>query len=474
MRHWNWIDHLLLPGALTVLSALAAGLWVRWVMLAGDPQALAPAPTLPVIFGLVLLGALTPRLALWVTASETTARWLVLGLGLAEMAAVTAGWYGAHFPAGFWQGVLAWGMGLSREFVWLFAAPFLWWQGLTISGRDVSPERLEGLFWWGALAVALALAANAGFPVLPAAELFGATLLFFITGLLALALAGAEYSRRIGAAHRRGLALNRQWLGAVAGAIAAMVLLGLGAAELAAPGFGPLAALLAVVADPLVRLLALLIAALAGPVFDFLSLVQRRGPALPFTPTPSAGTPLPGAGLGDETLSPAVLNTVTVADLLILVCGLALAVWWVVRRWRVPAPMDETEVRENIFSTHLLLDQLRAWAARFRPPPAPAAPFLALDAEAGARLRVRRAYQTVLAALQAAGRPRAPAQTPAAYAGQLADQEPEQRLNWLTLAGAYEAARYAAEAPSEPQARQAEQAAEALRQAWAAASADPR
>ncbi|MBL8058111.1 MAG: DUF4129 domain-containing protein, partial [Anaerolineales bacterium] len=291
---------------------------------------------------------------------------------------------------------------------------------------------------------------------------FAVSLLFFVVGLAALALAGAEHSRRIAAAYSRGLGLNRPWLGTVAGLILALLALGLALAELSAPGFGPLSALWEAVTTPLLIALALVMGFIVEPLFRLWEAWLTRAPAA--TPTPAA-TPAPlfqPDSSAAETLSPAMLNTVTAADLLILVSLLALAVWLVVHRWRVPKPADDGEVRDSVFSTSLLAEQLRALAARFRPRPAPEPPFLDLAGVAAARARIRRAFRAVLEQGQAAGLARAPGQTPQAYVGRLAEIWPDRRAALADLAGLYDLARYGADtdAPTEAQAQQAEQAAE--------------
>jgi hypothetical protein len=130
-------------------------------------------------------------------------------------------------------------------------------------------------------------------------------------------------------------------------------------------------------------------------------------------------------------------------------------------------PIDE--VRESILSADLLQDQLaKLWQKWFGGRSAHMPPYLSLDGETDTRRRIRRAYQSLLAAATALGKPRERGQTPMEYGGALTEEliEEESSLNAFTVH--YNHARYAPEPPSAEAAGEAAQAWETIHERLAA------
>jgi hypothetical protein len=435
-----------LPVALAALNALVIGTWVRWLMRASDPATAAPLPSVLLMFGLILAGTITARIALAGRWSIHLARLAVLLLGLLTLVGATAWLYGPRFPGEYWRGLLMLGNVVTREFLWLLAAPWLWWRGVQNFHSRVPHETLAQTFWWGAVWLALALAANGGYPVLDASEVTGVTLVYFIVGMIALAIMSLERARRRQKeAAGVALALNRHWLGTLVAIITLMLGMGVALVEVLAPGVAPVRTVVSAVWTPVAQLLGLILALLAWPFLALMERLPRPQFNLP-TPIPTQqGGVAPPPLLAEEQ----VVTTVTVLDIVFIVALLALALWLVLRRLRPPPAAHSSEVRENVFSRALLMDQLRGWLSRFRPKSGPVPPYLALTGGADdPRRRIRQTYQALLAWASQRGLRRAPGETPALFLQRLAQAAPQPgglaTIDVLTRA--YERARYAGEA----------------------------
>lgn len=438
----NWLEGWALPGALAALNALVIGGWVRWLMLIADPAAAAPLPSLALMFGLVLSGTVTARLSLVGRWSINRARLAVLVIGALTLIGATAWLYGARFPDEYWRGLLTWGHVISREFLWLLAAPWLWWRGVENFHSRVPHETLEKTFWWGAVGLALALSANAGYPVLAASEVTGVTVIFFVVGVSALALMSLERARRRQKeATGSSVALNRHWLGTLIAVIGLTLVAGVALMELLTPGVIPVRDVIVAIWSPIALVLALILAVLAWPFFEWV----ERLPKLQFLPTPA---PTPEGGFVQRPpllTEEQMVATVTVADIVLIALLLILGVWLVLRRLRPPPPTDSNEVRESVFSRDLLMDQLRGWLSRFRSKPAPPPPYLTLKGD-DPRLRIRRAYQSLLVWATLHNLNRSPSETPALFLHRLTRQETDRQSAVSALTHAYERARYGGEA----------------------------
>jgi hypothetical protein len=418
---------------------------------------------------LVLLGTWVTRLALRRELPPNRARVLVIVAGFAALLGAARITYGARFPLEYVRGLLAWGPFISPEFLSLLASGYLWWLGIVIGRSPLPHEQLEWSFFGGLLALAALLLTNSLRALVTPSEALWATQAFFATGLGALALAAIERRRRSQpAVIGSRTAFNRYWLGTVAGVVGAVLLGGLLVAALLAPQalefFSPRAGpVFEVFLYGLILVLAFvtyLFVLVFAPVMewlmqrvefpDFWRREQRLPEDIQITTDLLADSPLVrmlGQGL----------------FLLLIAAGLALAFWLALRRFKWLNAEEVEEMRESIVSRALLLDQLRKLFARRPAPPPPLPPYLPLAGPPDdPRLIVRRAYQGMLEWAQAFGLPRAAGQTPGRYAEMLARVKPEGSQAVAALTRAYVHARYAAEAPSLDEARQAKGALAAL------------
>jgi hypothetical protein len=141
----------------------------------------------------------------------------------------------------------------------------------------------------------------------------------------------------------------------------------------------------------------------------------------------------------------------------------------VLRRLSASAEEPVDEVRESILSTDLLQNQLaKLWQKWFGGLAARLPPYLSLDDETDTRQRVRRAYQSLLAAATAYGRPRGRGQTPVEYGGALKEHLVEDAPALNTITARYNHARYAPEPPTAEAAGEAADAWESIHQRLAA------
>jgi hypothetical protein len=137
----------------------------------------------------------------------------------------------------------------------------------------------------------------------------------------------------------------------------------------------------------------------------------------------------------------------------------------VLRRLNASTEEQVDEVRESILTTDLLQDQLaKLWQKWFGGLAARLPPYLSLDGEADTRQRIRRAYQNLLAAATALGRPRGRGQTPAEYGSALGQGLVEDASALHTMTVRYNHARYAPEPPSTAAAGEAAYAWESIHQ----------
>jgi len=292
--------------------------------------------------------------------------------------------------------------------------------------------------------------------------------LFFATGMAALALAGLRQARNVRQKDAPLLA-NRYWLTSILVTILALLAIGLALGVLITPEsvaqiFGWtrvaaswLLALIGYVAYAAAYVLFLLLTPLIEWVQAHLGEPRPLEPAgggqqfeemwrerPPLEMPPVLGESMRWAGLAG------VLAAIAVA--------FALALY--VLSKRKDEEVDET--RESILTAELLRDQAsalwRRWRDRLRRGHPLDELFLSLAGEEPRRRAVRAAYQAFLAAMAQSGQPRRPRQTPNAYARDLAATLPAASVALETLTGRYVAARYGASAPDAEAAQRAQEA----------------
>lgn len=475
----SWLNALILP----TLIALLEGLWLApWLaLLTGlfypDYPALA-LPTL-LISGNVLLAVFFVRALLTTRLSLTQSRLAMLGGALLSMALFSWWVFGAGRPFlnlgwvnDVWFSFRNWGLYVSAALIPIIVAAYSFGQGVLIASTDELPIHLRRSFYIGLLALALLIFANDQHPVIALSRLTSQVLVYFLLGLGGLALASAEFARRVGqVATGTRLSINRFWLTSVLGSIALVVIAGLTLSVVLNPtligqllGIIPSIVLLIgiVVMQPISAvvgwLLSLpwvqqLLALLLGGFYEQRPLPEVPLPAPPDLPTGDLPPPdLPIGGYLPETLLG-----------ILVIIALLVGLWLILQRFTRTTPLITNEQRDSIASRELITQQLRDFLAdllnRRRTP----APYLPVDARSSdPRLIIRRAYQHLLTWASNHGHPRQPYFTPERFSQHLAGHYPNHQLTFHTLTAAYLKARYSATPPTPDEAEAARRAASDL------------
>jgi hypothetical protein len=377
-----------------------------------------------------------------------------------------------------WLGALGlslmhWGDEIPAPFITLIASAYLWLRGVLDGRRPLLYDDVWGAFAVGFVALALfalvAVVPQSGMP----AGTENVVLLFFGTGMAALALSSLEVAR--GSKRRQAevpLRLSRYWLASVASVIVGLLGLGLVASALIAPETVARALswtsivlnilgwllyyilfafsyLIFLILDPLIRWLQSLLSS-SSPrepmqMPDFQRQFEEMTQGQPATIPPALGEAFRWLGLA----------------IVVLVIGLAFAL--ALRRFWAGNEDEVEETRELILSRDLLQEQLsrlwRNWLQRLRRAPALVlSPFLSLEGEPDTRRAIRAIYQALLAAAGERGVFRARGQTPIEYRETLSASLPNTQSALDTITDEYVQARYRSEPPTVEQAERAHQA----------------
>jgi hypothetical protein len=468
LRRSNWIEDLVFPAAVAVLTTAWVHLWLVWVARAGLPQVNYP-PVSPLLLALLLAGAaVLTRYSLDRSGGLGPARSIIVGVGLAAIAFSL--WWTFRFGSlgAFLAGLADWGRYISPVLAGLVACAFMWWQGIVLAVAHWPQQHMERSFYFGIGGLAALFVANQSRPVITATEAVSTTVALFGAGLGALALVSFENARRYheGTTGTR-LSLNRYWVITVASVIGAILLAALLAATLFSPAAyvslgRALAAVLDTLTFALVFVLAAVVAVIIAIVFPIMQAILNFGPPsspdefIPFDPARVAGD------RAEEAVklfadNPALAAGRQVLFLVLLAAGVGLLLWWSVRRLGSLNRKDSDEVRDSIATRELVLDQLRALFTRRLGPAETMDPYLALAGSTDdPRLIVRRAYQSMLEWAHTVAHERTAGQTPASYGELLARAVPQGRDAIATLTLAYERARYGAEPLTLEEARTAQ------------------
>ncbi len=493
---WNWLKGVALPLAVAILRACWLWLWLellhRWFA-PSYPGALLPTPLL---IGLFLSAMAATR---WASAGPGGAqdplswrrqRLMVAGSGLLVLVLVL--WwqfYGQRYPLWDTRWISAlglhlthWGEEVPAPAITLLAGAYLWLRGVLDGQYPLTHDDVWGAFVAGFVALTLAVvAASAAGDGLPANTGHG-VLLFFATGMAALALSSLEAAHSSGRRQAEAeLRLNRYWLASVASVIVGLLAVGLLVSAFIAPetvaqalgwASAPLnllgrllyyvlyvvAYLAFLILEPLIRWLRWRFAAAGlGERFeipDFQRQLEEMAREQPVG------------------VSPALIEAFRWIGLTALILAIALAFALALRRFWAQGEDEVEERRELILSRDLLVDQLarlwRRWLRWRRRAPARALnPFLPLEGEPSTRRAIRAVYQALLMAARQRGWPRARGQTPIEYRRALGELWPDAPDVLDTLTEEYTQARYNSDVPTAEQARRARQAWEELEAALA-------
>lgn len=491
-RHWSWLKDGALPLAMVVLRFC----WL-WPWLAFAQRVLSPSyrgTLLPtwLAFGLLLGGVAGTRWALRRANALTQARIGVTGIGLAIVfLALWWQFYRSQYP--LWdvrwvhalgQALTDWGDAVPPPLIALLATAYLWLRGVQ-DGHKRPLIRQD--FWRACTAGGIALVVLILASLVDKGELAEGTgnlvLLFFATGLAALALSSLEMaSQSAGHQFDAQLRLDRYWLGSIASVIVALLGLGLLLGALIAPetvaqllngiwvvvrqGLLFVIVIVSLVLYPILYLLSIVLPPLLQRLFESFNAVPLFMPRL-FEPLG------PGGQSGGEAVS--ILEPIPEGFRWVGLAVLLLVIAWAFARAlrRLSAREGEKEVeevRELILSRDLLQKQLaklwREWLSwlQQRRKPGPSA-FLPLEGEPPTRRAVRAVYQSLLSAAREHELPRLSHQTPIEYRRKLEAELPPGGNALGIITEGYMQARYDSEPPTIDQAERTLQAWEQLKSA---------
>ena len=495
LNRWNWLDDGVLPLTLVIMRVCWLAPWLafmeRWLV--APHLEVISAPIL--VFGLLVAGFATARMALRFPLIQARLSVAMLGL-LTVFLALWSLFYRVSYALwdSHWLGKWAtatvtwtdWGtLGVPAALFGFLAFAFLWLRGVLEGGRlSLAREQVWGTFAAGFVALAiLFLMAHLDPQGLPngAGNLLW---FFFATGMAALALTGLRESGALEgsepgprASTENRLRFDRYWLASVLTVIVSVLVIGFALSILIAPEVASsvlgagwvlvrelilyLWLFLSVLLYPLVFLLARLFKPLSERLGVF-QIEMRLQVADSFDPKELVGQE-PGRAIAQL---PDELRWVALVAL-VLAVGLVFA--FVLRRLATWArKSDVEEIRESVVSRDLLQSQLselwRNLQGRFsRRAVVKARPFLSLAGEVDTRRSIREVYQALLLAAQAQGQSRSPSQTPHEFGPRLTESWATESEALAAITEGYVQARYAPAAPTPEQVHRVQQAWQRLR-----------
>ncbi len=446
-----------LDASLVAMEAAWVSPWVLFLIRPFAPR--HPAVQLGLgVFAALLLVALLVKGMNRLNVAPRAVSVVVMALGLASgVLAVRVHLYPRGIPLAAWlaqvgQRFAGISEAIPADLILLLVAFFLWWRGLTLGTREHTFERVGfsfragiALLMWNA-----ALSSLVGWRV----PILGFAVVFFFFGLLAVGV-GRVYDLEL-QPESGGKASTPFWVASTLGAIAAVLLLSVLAAQLLT--VGNISAALGALA-PLWRILeaaALLIAQalfwLLQPLLDwfvrfFRSLMPAEVPAT--TPVPEA---TPGFLPQTPAPPPPYLDALKYFVVGLFILGVLALVAFSVRRVRAAAATGRQEEREidrtAAPSEPGLLNTLRAGLDR-------AAALLKTVGEFGLGKRFRAAvsirwiYANLLRWAAEMGHPRKESQTPYEFFQALAPAFPELAEDLRAITDAYVRSHYG-EVPDAP------------------------
>jgi hypothetical protein len=361
------------------------------------------------------------------------------------------------------QQSLYWEQSLPPAPVIFVVMGLLWWRGMAT--RDMDHAKLTISFASGAFMMVVLLALTRILPPLLAPSLLTtAMLVYVVSGLATLALAGASHALSRNA-YGGALQLSRHWFVAVVVVIGGVLLLGWVLGRIIAPDsitslldlLGPIWRLLGQVVYYLFYPIIYLLFLLLQPLFDwFQSLFDEQGRTP--TPTPPVQETLEPLQEVAREISPALDYSLRGVVAVAVVLFLVFLFLRVLRKRNPKKKLGIVETRERILTWGLLREQignLLANARRIVPPPLFAPLAGAFD---DPRRVIREAYRRFLSLAIKRGRPRAESETPFSYRQRLLDLAPGHEKAVETLTDAYVAARYDHDPPTAEQAAAAKAA----------------
>jgi hypothetical protein len=465
LKRWNWLESGLIPLAAVVMR-------VAWItpllhVVLNHPIVEPKGTVLPAwMIATLLLAAIflarAPQERVW-------GRWPIIGMGLLAILLVLGNVFplSANDPMDWvWKMVLKLTdlrEGLPPALIVAVTGAAIWRRGMLLSWRDYEETRhgfLNGVVVLGFLMLASSMKMGGT----QGLDLWGASVVFTLAGLLALALVSVVETWALEGTRSTKAPLTPYWLLALGGLVLLILFGGWLLGTVLSPDtvqhalrlLSPIVHLIGVLLDYVLIAIAYVVMWFLEPLFRILQgQMTQQEPAASGALKRLLQEPpqqLEGA-LGP---SAALLNALRILFVLGLAFGILTAFALAMRRHAHKQDNDIIEEREHILSLKLLRDQLRGlFQGRHADE---GSPFLALDQPQDPRQVVRALYQHLLGAALALGRPRPRSVTPSAYRGLLESLMPEERQAIRTLTDAYQVARYAGDPPAPAQVDAARQA----------------
>ncbi len=450
---WNWIDDGALPYALVAMRALWVGLlvhlWSRGLM---PDHADLISPLL--VFGLLAASTACTQVGVYVIRVNWKAVLLVVFSGLGAVVLTLYLGLGPGRP-------IIWDLGWlrmvlqdpARTTVTLVIAVGLWWWGIRTGRERLYYDTFSNDFAWGMFLLALAGVIAYATHVVPAREVLFAFVPFFVIGLVTMAIANLQSTRRFeGSRTNQSLAVNRYWLGMLIVVVGVVLLAGLLLSQLFAPdAVNWVLARLTILFEGLMWLLFWVLLLISYPIFKLFELVARIV-RLPRNPTeqPSIELPRDLAGQfadmqsGPSNIPPEVYLAMQILTGILLVAVVILIFALAFRRFKTIFEDDVEEFREIIFSMELLKQQLaRLFGQKAETDGGTSESFVCVNGN-DPRAQIRRAYQAFLTWGASQGVPRAPGQTAGEYLSSLSHVLPSYVEPISIITEAYVQARYSA------------------------------
>lgn len=464
------IPDLLLPALLVIGEVTWLSLWFRVIAHGPNEQPLLP-------FGLLLLTALTAAILMrWASRAVwplRRLRWTTIGVGTVMALTVVTLAFGPGWPATLGPFIrdplFAW----PPAIVALAMAGVTWWRGQKIGDRPIDTLEAEERFRTGAIALVLLaivapVATNVTEVATVIADLPGASLLFFTTGLTTLAIARLRALQARGA-RTRGTA--PRWALTMAGTIGLVIVTGLTVIAVIPEPLGGLGRILAPIV-PYLRILDPILLAILLPIallFErILVLFGRFMSRFNLAEIFQNLEQTPPEEMEERLRNVLEIDLIMLGEWLIflIIGAVVAAIVWRSYRKRVRRKEDDrTEQRDSVWSWREFFVSLwvrfKRLLRRLRPPPVPSRP---IDAPVPEEARsIRAVYRAYLRAGAAAGLPRRPEQTPLEYLSALAPRLGESEPLAETITAGYNVARYAERPPGEATVHEVRRAWEALR-----------
>ncbi len=480
-KRFNWLSDGAIPLLVALLRVLWLAPWLELVRQWAAPPAHAPILSLGLMLAFMGCSMTVARLAAGRIANLSLGRGVLVVCGFAAILFVL--WWqfyraSSRFLDTRWLNAMAaefggWEGSLPAP---LFALPllmYLWLQGTIDGQRPLDRDDTWRAFTVGFLALVLcaivSFAAGKGIP----SGLSNLVLLFFATGMAALALSSLETTRGYASGKGEGqIAVDRYWLVSVASVIVVLLAVGLLLSIVLTPDVAArMLAWTSGVMDVLGKLLyyvllvfAYLIFALLQPLIDFMQSQMKGQNADQQLQIPDYKEQFQEVQKGTATLPPELSGILRWLGLAVFILLVGLVFALALRRLQRRKDEVINETRESILTRDLLSRQLRDLLRnrlrRWRGQAAQTlSPFLSLDGEPETRRQIRQIYQSFLAAMSERGRPRGRGQTAAEYERTVQGDVAQEQAALAALTDGYVQARYAARPPQQGRV-------ESVRQAW--------